>query len=245
MNRVKHNPQPAHARTWAYAGMTIAGAVSLAANVAHTYILTPNPPPGAVGFSILWPMLVFISTEIVIRTRLGKWRTALTITACAPIGAIAAVASYQHLSALLSAYGETWFVSTIGPVAIDGLMVLSTALLFATRTTERTAVQTETDRSITGPPVTRPPVTPDTEDDHDDTEPDCPQNTYPPITTLTPNRRKQLTRILTQVTPETARKLTWKQTGELAGITSRQSIKEIRALINTVPDLHRIIGSVY
>ena len=41
--------------------------------------------------------------------------------------------SYRHLSGLLAFYGEDGITSTVGPLAVDGLMVMATGALLATR----------------------------------------------------------------------------------------------------------------
>jgi hypothetical protein len=45
---------------------------------------------------------------------------------------VAATVSYRHLSGLLHFYGEEAITATIGPLAVDGLMVMATAALLAT-----------------------------------------------------------------------------------------------------------------
>jgi hypothetical protein len=50
-----------------------------------------------------------------------------------PVALVAAVVSYRHLSGLLAFYGEDGITSTVGPLAVDGLMVMATGALLATR----------------------------------------------------------------------------------------------------------------
>src|SRR5690606_65095 len=48
------------------------------------------------------------------------------------VASVAAVVSYRHLSGLLSHYGEDPLTVAIGPLAVDGLMVVATGALLAT-----------------------------------------------------------------------------------------------------------------
>lgn len=48
---------------------------------------------------------------------------------------VAAFVSYRHMSGLLTHYGEDILVATVGPLAIDGLMIMATGALLAARRT--------------------------------------------------------------------------------------------------------------
>jgi hypothetical protein len=48
-----------------------------------------------------------------------------------PVAGVAAFVSYRHLSGLLAHYGEEPIICIIGPLAIDGLMVMATGALLA------------------------------------------------------------------------------------------------------------------
>lgn len=129
-------------RAWAYFGAVLGGIVSIAANVAHSFV--PNkeqaqidswaPQPGYVIASLLWPVFAFIGIEVLARvdwaavrySRLIRWAGVL------PVAAVAAVVSYRHLSGLLTHYGEDALVAGIGPLAVDGIMFICTVVLIAT-----------------------------------------------------------------------------------------------------------------
>jgi hypothetical protein len=49
-----------------------------------------------------------------------------------PVAFVAALVSYRHLSGLLAYYGEESIVCVIGPLAVDGLMVMATGAILAT-----------------------------------------------------------------------------------------------------------------
>lgn len=115
-------------RGWAYAGLTIGSVVSLAGNVTDSIV---HHRPFVSG--TIWPTVLFVGVEIVVRTKsqrsAWKWTRALGMI---PIVLVAAVVSYVHLSGLLSFWGEDMVTRTFGPVAIDGLMVVSTGALVLT-----------------------------------------------------------------------------------------------------------------
>jgi DNA-binding transcriptional ArsR family regulator len=126
-------------RGWAYAGAVLGGSVSVAANIAHTFIPPTGapsgwaPPTGAVALSALWPVMVLVAVEILGRVAWpAGWRWwVLRWGGLTPVTAVAAVVSYRHLSGLLASYGEDAVVAVIGPLAIDGLMVISSAALLS------------------------------------------------------------------------------------------------------------------
>ena len=151
MTRIK---QPG--RGWAYAGAIGGGAVSIAANIAHSFLppggANPgwHPEPGAVVGAVVWPVFLFIAVEIFARTawptgwswHLVRWAGLL------PVAGVAAFVSYRHLSGLLAHYGEEPIICIIGPLAIDGLMVMATGALFAGGRVARTTAHGQTTASI-------------------------------------------------------------------------------------------------
>ncbi len=131
-------------RGWAYAGAVLGGAVSVAANVAHSYVPpaegwpadTAGPELGAVAAAVFWPVALLVAVEILARIAWPEgWRwTAVRFGGLLPVALVAAFVSYQHLSGLLAHYREDPVTAHVGPLAVDGLMVLATAALLATST---------------------------------------------------------------------------------------------------------------
>ncbi|MGI5237004.1 hypothetical protein [Dactylosporangium sp. CA-139066] len=132
---------PATGRGWAYTGAILGGAISVAANIAHSFIRpatapdTWSPEPGAVISAMAWPVVLFVAVEILARTpwpnkvsyHLLRW------AGLPPVAFVAALVSYRHLSGLLAYYGEEPIVQRLGPIAIDGLMLMATGAIIATR----------------------------------------------------------------------------------------------------------------
>jgi hypothetical protein len=127
-------------RGWAYTGALLGGAVSIAANVAHSYVPPTGAPAdwhphtGAVVGAVFWPLALFVAVEIFARIAwpTGQRWTALRFLGLLPVALVAAVVSYRHLSGLLAFYREDTLTATIGPLAVDGLMVMATGALIAT-----------------------------------------------------------------------------------------------------------------
>jgi len=133
-------------RGWAYTGALLGGAVSVAANIAHSYIppahaaASWSPDTGAVIGSVFWPIALFVAVEILTRIPwpAGKGWTMLRFGGLLPVALVAAVVSYRHLSGLLDHYSEDTLTVTIGPLAVDGLMIMATGALLATGHTRQT-----------------------------------------------------------------------------------------------------------
>ncbi|MFY1625114.1 DUF2637 domain-containing protein [Micromonospora sp. WMMD735] len=141
-------------RGWAYVGVILGGVVSIAANIAHTYL--PNPPddapagwvpgpgwspsPLAVAFSVFWPVALFVTVEILTRIPWGNGASSVfaRVAGVLPVAVVAAVVSYRHLSGLLAHFGEDPLTIAIGPLAVDGLMVMASAALLVTSRRSRT-----------------------------------------------------------------------------------------------------------
>jgi hypothetical protein len=166
-------------RGWAYFGALLGGMVSIAANVAHSYVPpadwkpTPagtefTPQPGAVFGAVFWPIALFTAVEILARIPwpAGRRWVALRFGGLLPVAVVAAVVSYRHLSGLLAFYGtEDGLTVAIGPLAVDGLMVMATGALLAigTRRTATGAAETARLAAVptpAGQPASIPVATP-------------------------------------------------------------------------------------
>jgi len=146
---------------WPHLALTLGGSGSVAANVAHAYV-HGSPAVGAVAASVLWPVMVVVAVELLISTPWpAGWTWAVTrFVGVGLVGVVAAVVSYRHMSGLLAAYGEDHIVSGLGPVAVDGLMVMATASLVAVRRVRvdqgRRHLVSATDQRVDSRPVGTP-----------------------------------------------------------------------------------------
>ncbi|MBS2538843.1 hypothetical protein KGQ20_39465 [Catenulispora sp. NF23] len=138
-------------RPWAYAGVVVGAVVSIAANVAHSYVPPKTAPTwwptskpwdasqwhpqfGAVLGAVFWPVALLLASEILVRIAWPDGWVWVTVRflGLLPVAAVAAIVSYKHLSALIGYYGEDSLTGHIGPVAVDGLMIMATGALLAT-----------------------------------------------------------------------------------------------------------------
>lgn len=126
------DPIPGQGSAWT--GFVVGIAASIAANVLHamegawTY-------PELVG-AAFWPTALLISVEVLTRVAWPRgWQWILARFAGVVVVAfVAAALSYLHMRSLLISWGEGTFQATIGPAAVDGLMLISaTALLAVSR----------------------------------------------------------------------------------------------------------------
>jgi hypothetical protein len=160
-------------RGWAYTGAILGGAVSIAANVAHSYVPPAGvtdwqPQTGAVVGAVFWPAALFVAVEILARTAWpigARWLLA-RFAGLLPVALVAAVVSYRHLSGLLAFYGEDSLTATIGPLAVDGLMVMATGALIATAAhrnavpASEPTVEPHPVAAVTSPTLPQAPVSP-------------------------------------------------------------------------------------
>jgi hypothetical protein len=119
-------------RAWARFGFAVGVGASLAANVAHSFI-HKSPPAGAIIAAAFWPVALLIALEVISRVEwpdARKWFL-LRYGGLSAVAGIAAIISYRHMAGLLGSYGEDPFSAHIGPLAVDGLMVVCSAALLA------------------------------------------------------------------------------------------------------------------
>ncbi len=122
-------------RRFAYVTMFGMLALSLAGNVAHVVQLDPSPSVLSVIRAMVWPIGVWLGVELFVRVpweaiithRLVRWVGLLLVAF------IAALVSYRHLRGLMIADNEEAIVYNLGPIAIDGLMLMATLALLLTR----------------------------------------------------------------------------------------------------------------
>lgn len=134
---------------WALCAFLGGAALSVAANIADALYPTAVqvaaleraglsaaafvPPTGAVVTAACWPLLLLGAVEVLTRVEWprGFWWGLARYGGAVAVALIAAVMSYRHMAGLLTAYGEDWFNAHLGPLAVDGLMVVSGFALLA------------------------------------------------------------------------------------------------------------------
>ena len=126
-------------RMVAWAGFVFGSVMSVAANVLHTWLPATDRPPGwspAVAAQIgaaVWPIGLLLSVEVLSRVRWPRgWQWMLA--RFAGTGAVAlgsAIISYGHLRDVLLAWQYAPLAAAVGPLVLDGLMVISGFALLA------------------------------------------------------------------------------------------------------------------
>jgi hypothetical protein len=167
-------------RAWAYIGAALGATVSVAANVAHSFVPPTGSPAdwtpkgGAVIGAVFWPVALFVATEILTRVAWPQGRVwwLLRWAGMLPVAAVAALVSYRHLSGLLAFYGEEPLVCVLGPLAVDGLMVMATGAILATGHPTPTATVSVPAATDTVGAAPTPTVHPSTTDAHVPSVPD-------------------------------------------------------------------------
>jgi hypothetical protein len=126
-------------RLVAWLGFVFGSVVSIAANVIHVWLPASFMPPGwtpgiapQIGAAV-WPIVLLISVEVLSRV---QWPTGFLwgLARYAGAGTVAigsAVISYGHLREVLLAWGYGHPGADVGPLVLDGLMVVSGFALLA------------------------------------------------------------------------------------------------------------------
>lgn len=150
-------------KVWATAAFLLGIGVSVAANVAHTWhpsidalkryaiqhhgsVAGWHPELGAQIGAAAYPIALLLTVEMLSRIAwpAGRLWQVTRFGGAGMVALVSGIVSYRHMAALLSAYGEDRLTAAIGPLAIDGLMVIASMALLASGR-ENTAVVWETD----------------------------------------------------------------------------------------------------
>ena len=121
------------ARFTAWFGFTFGSVVSVAANWLAAWLPAPDMPPdwhpglAAQLGAAVWPIALVVSVEVLTRTAWGDGRHWLAVR----FGGVTVVAlgsgviSYNHIHDVLLSWGYDPLSAGIGPLVVDGLMVIS------------------------------------------------------------------------------------------------------------------------
>lgn len=121
----------------AYLALILGAGLSIAGNVADTYrVRGVHVDTLDIVLAVAWPALVVLMVEVFVSSRWQglswpmQW---LRWAGCLAIGAMAMRVSWVHLNDLLLSRGQARDVSILGPLAIDALAIMATALILAGR----------------------------------------------------------------------------------------------------------------
>ncbi|NNH75861.1 helix-turn-helix domain-containing protein [Nocardia uniformis] len=135
-----------HGRVVAWAGFVFGSVTSIAANVLHAWLPADTMPPGwtpglapQVGAAI-WPIGLLLSVEVLSRAqwRHGRWWRMARYGGAGTVALGSAIISYGHVRDVLLAWGYGPLGASVGPLTLDGLMVVSGFALLSMTTTDST-----------------------------------------------------------------------------------------------------------
>lgn len=127
------NADNTHGRLVAWAGFVFGSIMSIAANVLSTWLPAEHQPAGwspglapQIGAAV-WPIGLLLSIEVLSRVRWpGGWHWVLARFGGVGVVALgSAIISYGHLRDVLVAWGYGALAAAVGPLVLDGLMVIS------------------------------------------------------------------------------------------------------------------------
>jgi len=124
--QIKHS-RPSRLIVWA--AFLLGIGASVAANVAHA-----QPTAGARIAGAFFPLALLLAVEVMSRpvwNRTGFLWGLARYGATGLVAIVAAIVSYRHMSGLLLQYGEDSLSALLGPLSVDGLMVVSGFALLA------------------------------------------------------------------------------------------------------------------
>lgn len=217
--------------------------VSIAGNIGHA--ASDGMKPGEWAGAAFWPMALMLTIEILTRVRWqpGKRWTAARVAGLVLVALVAAVLSYRHLAGLMTYWGEDWANAHLGPLAVDGLMlVAATALLSISKEAaqpEETEISTAPERDwsdssqvLVADPEYLAQLDPQ-EDDVDDV--DGPE--LPPLKSKPETSKLHVVRTVSDGDAEEAalqawldsgRKLSSQQVADLAGLSKSTAHRRIK-----------------
>jgi Protein of unknown function (DUF2637) len=121
----------------AYLALFAGAGLSIAGNVADT-LRTRGPATDTLDLviAVAFPALVILMVEVFVNARwigLPRPMQVLRWAGCLSIGLIAMRVSWVHLNDLMASRGQKVDVAVLGPLAIDLLAIMATALILAGR----------------------------------------------------------------------------------------------------------------
>jgi hypothetical protein len=122
---------PKSARALAWLTFAVGIVVSVLGNIGHA--ASDGMQPGEWAGAAFWPVALLLSVEILVRVRWQpekRW-TVARFTGLIVVSIVAAILSYLHLRSLLIVWQYGAFQATIGPLAVDGLMLIAASALLS------------------------------------------------------------------------------------------------------------------
>lgn len=164
MNSGKPDKMTVNGKLVAWVSFIFGSLVSIAGNVLASRI----PPAGAVPDwqpsmaaqigAAVWPIALLLAVEVLSRVRwpAGAWWTVARYGGVVGVALGSAAISYGHIRAVLISWGYDSISAGVGPLVLDGLMVVAGFAVLATSTHHQAAGSTAAASSPTVVPVPDP-----------------------------------------------------------------------------------------
>lgn len=166
MNTAKPKKPPrAPGFWWALAGFGLGSAVSVGFNLQSAWLPRPGHGPdwapsiASQAAAIVWPLTLIVSVEVLSRVAWpsGKGWALVRYSGILAVALGSATISYGHIYEVLIAWGYHRHQAIVGPLVVDGLMLISGFALVALGHASRAALATSREDVAT---PSRTPVVP-------------------------------------------------------------------------------------
>lgn len=163
-------------RAWALTGFLLGSAVSVGGNLQAAWLAAEPPSIASQAGAIVWPLSLMVSVEVLSRIAWPDgwgWRL-VRVGGLIAVAGGSGVISYGHIHAVLTAWGYGTLGSAVGPLVVDGLMLISGFALVSIGKASRVALdapQAAFDPSTWGQPHPEPALRPQTPSSLADGEP--------------------------------------------------------------------------
>lgn len=120
-------------RAVAWVAFATGVAASVAANILHAHDAPGGADAAELVGAAFWPVALLLCVEMLTRVAWprGFWWGFGRYAGVGLVGLVAAVLSYRHMAGLLKMWGEDKFNAHLGPLAVDGLMLVAATALLA------------------------------------------------------------------------------------------------------------------
>lgn len=169
MNASHSKPPRAPGFWWALAGFGLGSLVSVGFNLQSAWLPAAEHGPGwapsiaSQAAAIVWPLTLIVSVEVLSRVAWPRgwgWRL-VRVSGILAVALGSGVISYGHIYEVLIAWGYDRHQAIVGPLVVDGLMLISGFALVSLGRAART-VATASQEAVAEPPAapSRTPVVP-------------------------------------------------------------------------------------
>ncbi|MEU5156732.1 DUF2637 domain-containing protein [Glycomyces sp. NPDC021274] len=133
-------PQRRGASFAAWLAFGIGIIISVSANVGHIWFVTQPSDEALVSamvFAAFWPVALAVAVEVLSRVTWPAGFRWPGLIGTILVGGVALVVSYRHMNGLLLYFGESDLSAMLGPVGVDGLLIVGGFALLAIGETKK------------------------------------------------------------------------------------------------------------